>query len=63
MCQAVSFVDKMGLAQWHATFVRVPSGKHVALDGFLMAEFNDAGLCSVFREWWHRREGDSIEAA
>jgi ketosteroid isomerase-like protein len=59
----VTVVNNIGLAQWHATFVRVPSGKHVELDGFLMAGFNHAGQCSVFREWWHRREGRTIEAA
>lgn len=52
-----------GMARWRASFVRVPSGRHVALDGFLTAEFNAAGKCSVFREWWHRREGDVVQAS
>ncbi len=61
--EAMAVADSKGLAQWQATFVRIPSGNHVELDGFLMAEFDDAGKCSVFREWWHRREEGSIEAA
>lgn len=59
--EAVAVVEGRGFAKWEATFVRIPSGIHVELDGFLMAEFDGAGKCSVFREWWHRREreGDS----
>ena len=61
--QALAIVENAGLARWQATFVRIPSGNYVELDGFLMAEFDGAGKCSVFREWWHRQEEGSIEAA
>jgi hypothetical protein len=61
--EAMAVVERKGLAQWQATFVRIPSGNHVELNGFLIAEFDGAGKCSVFREWWHRREEDSVEAA
>ncbi len=61
--EPIAVSESKGLAQCQATFVRNPSGTHVELDGFLMAEFDDAGMCSVFREWWHRREEGSIEAA
>ena len=61
--EAIAVLESKGFAQWQATFVRIPSGNHVELDGFLMAEFDGAGKCSVFREWWHRREEGSIEAA
>jgi len=61
--EIVSVVDSTGLALWQASFVRVPSGIAVDLDGFLLAEFDAAGTCSLFREWWHRQEtpgdGDS----
>lgn len=46
----------LGLAHWHARFVRVPSGNIVELDGILQATFNAAGQCTEFREWWHRSE-------
>jgi len=52
----LAVVEDAGLARWRASFVRVPSGNRVELDGFLMAEFVEGGRCSVFREWWHRRE-------
>lgn len=61
--RAAAVTGNKGLAQWEATFTRVPSGNHVELNGFLMAEFDAAGRCSVFREWWHRREKGSIQAA
>lgn len=45
-----------GIARWQAKFVSVRSGSHVALDGVLLAEFDEQGKCSIFREWWHRQE-------
>jgi hypothetical protein len=54
--QALAVVDDAGLARWQATFVRIPSGNYVELDGFFMAEFAENGKCFMFREWWHRRE-------
>ncbi len=51
--------ENMGAAHWRATFVRIPSGSRVELDGVLLAEFSASGRCSLFREWWHRREEQS----
>jgi hypothetical protein len=45
-----------GIARWAATFVRVPSGMGVRLDGMLTARFDAGGRCVEFREWWHRQE-------
>jgi ketosteroid isomerase-like protein len=56
--EALAVVGNVGLARWHASFVRIRTEKHVELDGFLMAEFAGAGKCAVFREWWHRREAN-----
>lgn len=44
------------VAQWWASFIRLPSGMHVKIDGVMMCEFDESGRCSVFREWWHRHE-------
>jgi hypothetical protein len=49
-------LGRMGIAKWHASFERIPSGVGVELDGILTAEFDQSGRCRVFREWWHRRE-------
>ena len=49
--------ERTGLAHWTASFLRLPSGRPVRLDGILAATFDDEGRCSLFREWWHRQEG------
>jgi hypothetical protein len=45
-----------GIAHWGASFVRVPSGISVELDGIFVLKFDEHGKCSELREWWHRRE-------
>ena len=54
--QILAVRGKTGIAAWQASFIRIPSGIHVALDGVLTAEFSEAGVCVRFREWWHRHE-------
>ncbi len=51
-----------GVARWHASFERVPSGVGVEIDGVLTAEFDESGRCRVFREWWHRRESEVADS-
>lgn len=46
----------LGTAHWSCTFVRRTTGQAVTLDGILTADFNDQGICRVFREWWHSNE-------
>jgi len=48
--------DSSGIAHWHTSFLRMTTGKHVELDGIIIAEFNGERLCHVFREWWHSSE-------
>lgn len=54
--QPYAIVDDIGFARWGATFVRVPSGVEVKLDGFFMIRFDESGRCRKLREWWHREE-------
>jgi ketosteroid isomerase-like protein len=54
--EVVGISGSVGVARWTASFTRVPSGARVELDGVLVATFGDRGRCTVFREWWHRRE-------
>ncbi len=53
----VAVVGPVGVAHWHARFVRVPSGEHVELDGVLILDFAADGRCEVLREWWHTAQG------
>ena len=45
-----------GIAHWRCRFRRVCSGRDVLLDGMLVAVFDEDGLCTDFREWWHSDE-------
>lgn len=56
--EAIAVLGNRGLAKWQAAYVSIPSGKTIELDGILIAEFNDVGKCSEFREWWHHKEVD-----
>lgn len=49
-----------GIAQWHVTFVRVPSGAEVELDGVFVLRFDERGKCRELREWWHRKETEGV---
>ena len=52
----LSVRDNVGIAPWQADFIRIPCGDQGELDGIMMTEFDESGLCIEFKEWWHRRE-------
>jgi len=54
--QPIGFGGDTAYARWQATFVRLPLGSFVELDGVLAVSFAPDGRCCEFREWWHRRE-------
>jgi len=45
-----------GMATWRVDFTRLPDRFKVRIEGVLSAEFAAAGMCRVFREWWHSAE-------
>jgi ketosteroid isomerase-like protein len=45
-----------GIARWQSKFIVIESGKHLALDCLFVVEFDEEGLCRIFREWWHIRD-------
>ncbi len=45
-----------GVVHWQSSFIRLTSRKQVDLDGIMTISLNDDGLCTEFKEWWHRRE-------
>lgn len=51
--EALAFAANTGVAHWSAEFRRTPTGRRVRLDGVFVLTFDEAGLCSVLREWWH----------
>lgn len=56
-----SITGDTGIASWHASFVRVPSGVEVELDGVFVLQFDKNGKCRELREWWHRRETEGAQ--
>jgi hypothetical protein len=48
------------IAGWGASFIRVPSGVSVELDGIFVLKFDEHGRCRELREWWHRRETPAV---
>ena len=54
--EILSVQDNRGIAHWGSKFTAIESGKHLELDCLFVVEFDDEGLCQIFREWWHIRE-------
>lgn len=42
-----------GLARWRAAFTVIKTGQRMMLDCVFAVDFDEAGRCTVFREWWH----------
>jgi hypothetical protein len=53
--EALGFTGALGVATWSARFTLASSGAAVELNGVFLLEFDDDGLCSRLREWWHAR--------
>lgn len=60
--QILSVKDNVGIARWQSQFTVIDSGKRHALDCLFLVEFDENGLCCVFREWWHLNSLDTIRA-
>lgn len=57
--QVWSCIDNIAVVGWRASFIRVPSGNRVSLDGVFHLQFDTGDeqlLCTSLREWWHRNE-------
>ena len=61
--EALAMTGDTGIARWQASFVRVPTGVKVDLDGVFLLQFDPEGKCRVLREWWHRREFETATGA
>lgn len=53
---ALAVHEDVGVAHWRAEFTSEPAEHRVQLDGILVATLDRSGLCTGFREWWHRIE-------
>jgi len=55
-CEILAVTAETGIAHWKSAFTRLPSNAPVELDGIFLVKLDGDGLCTEFREWWHRRE-------
>jgi ketosteroid isomerase-like protein len=49
----VAVSGRTAVARWAAKLKSASSGVRVELDGIFVLTFDDSGLCSELREWWH----------
>lgn len=54
--EILSITGNMGIAHWHATFIRLPSKVKANLDGIFQVTLNDKGKCTEFRQWYNSKE-------
>lgn len=54
--RVLAVAGDQGVAHWRSAFIRRATGASVEIDGILVAELTNTGLCRRFREWWHVRE-------
>jgi hypothetical protein len=48
--------ENMCVAQWHATFTRLPSKEPVELDGIFQITLDKKGKCIEFRQWYNAKK-------
>ncbi len=46
----------LGIAHWQSSFLRVPPGIRLKLDGVMVITLDAKGRAKEFREWWVRQE-------
>jgi len=54
--RVLAVLPDQAVAQWWASFIRLPTKMHVKIDGIMICEFDENNRCRLFREWWHRHE-------
>lgn len=51
----LSVNDNFGIAQWQATFTRLPSKEKATLDGIYKVSLNQKGECTEFHQWYNSK--------
>lgn len=47
--------ENVGIAQWKATFVRLPSKEEITLDGIFKVSLDEQGKCIEFHQWYNAK--------
>lgn len=51
--EVLAVKGNLGIARWKSKFTNIETAKRLTLDCLFVVEFDDAGKCSLFQEWWH----------
>jgi SnoaL-like domain len=54
--EILAVTEHLGIARWHASFVRTPPGLPTKLDGVFVISLGPEGKCTSLREWWHKQQ-------
>ena len=54
--EVLAVTAEYGIARWRASFVRVPPGLQMKLDGIFLITLDLDGRCKSLREWWHKQQ-------
>lgn len=53
--EILACTEDQGVCHWHCSFIGVPGGETIDLDGIFRCRFSAPGRVSHFQEWWHIR--------
>jgi hypothetical protein len=51
----ITVSEDLGIAEWSASFIRVPSNTKAKLRGIYLVKLNSKGLCAEFHQWWNNK--------
>lgn len=51
--EVLTTYGQTAVVHWSAKLTSASSGATVKLDGIFLLDFDESGLCSRLREWWH----------
>src|SRR3990167_3418872 len=51
--EIICIKNNIGLAHWHATFIRIHSNEKVKLDGIYQVSLDENGKCTEFHQWYN----------
>jgi ketosteroid isomerase-like protein len=57
--RVIAVNGQTGVARWSASLSSAASGARIELDGVFVLRFDESGLCSELREWWHVRVSEA----
>jgi uncharacterized protein (TIGR02246 family) len=52
--ELLAVTAEYGIAQWKASFIRVPPGLETKLNGIFLVSMDSNGRCRSLHEWWHK---------